>query len=314
MIDVILETDGSRRELVRRAVEGLGDEFIERIKAANTILIKPNLIDPENQLASTHVDAVRAVIEVIQEHSPAKIYVGDAAYFGTKAAFRNLGYEQLLKEYLKVELVDLNDDAFVDGYSIRQDGSRNSIRRSKLANDVDFRISISNMKVNRETSVSLGIKNWALGTWIVPSRISAMGRVWARWPWLNEEGAWAHHKSIAEIFNQLPADVSVIDGIQAMEGNESTNGSAVNMGVVLAGFDAVAVDAVASTLMGVDPTTVGYLVMASEAGLGSVDMSKINVPPMQMAVLTRKFNRPPNFDENSSAWRSASPDVIISEQ
>lgn len=304
MIDVILETGEDRRQVVRKAVDALGDIFIERCKSAETILIKPNLVHHELQLASTHVDAVRAVIDSIRVHSNSLIYIGDASYRGTKAAFRNFGYEQLEKEYDKVSLIDLNDAKVVDGYSIKRDGSHNAIRRSKIALDADFKISIAPMKMDSSAGVSLTVKNWTIGTWIVPPRISITGRVWAHWPWLEEEGENAYHASIAELYNQAPCDVGIIDGVIAMQGNGPVQGSALEMGVVLAGMDAVAVDAVGATLMGVEPQNIGYLAMCAEKNLGTLDMGRINVPPMQVASLSRKFDEPNGFAEKLKSWQN----------
>lgn len=304
MIQVALETGDRRREVVVKAVEALGDDFVVRCKEAATILVKVNLVHHELQLASTHIDAVRGLLDVIRIHSAAKVYVGDASYHGTVAAFKNFGYDKLPAEYDHLELVDLNDDDYVDGYCIRKDGSKNpAVRRSKIAATADLKISLTPMKVHRDVGVTLSVKNWAIGTWVVPPRISATGRVWARWPWLHEEGPWAHHRTIMELYRQLPCDIGIVDGMMAMEGEGPSGGKAVEMGVVLAGFDAVAVDAVATTLMGIDPGDIGYLAMCAEEGLGSIDLTHIDVPPMQMHTLTREFERPPRFDAIIEAWR-----------
>ncbi|MBU1126459.1 MAG: DUF362 domain-containing protein [Patescibacteria group bacterium] len=303
MINVTIETGNNRRPTVAKAVEALGDDFITRCKEAHTILIKVNLVHHEIQIASTHIDAVRGVLDVIRTHSAAKIFVGDASYCGTVAAFRNFGYDRLLEEYDNLELVDLNDDEFVPGYSIKADGTHNPIRRSKIASQADLKISLTPMKIHRDVGVTLSVKNWSIGTWIVPSRISVSGRVWARWPWLHEEGSLAHHRTIMELYRQLPCDVGIIDGITAMEGDGPSSGTALQMNVVVAGMDAVAVDAVATTLMGIEPRDIGYLAMCEEEGLGSVDMTHIDVPPMLMHELTRQFEKPANFDDIIKAWR-----------
>ena len=303
MIDVVLETGEDRRKMVRAAMEGLGDELFSRCRAAQSILLKVNLVHHENQLASTHVDAVRGALDAIRAISSVKVFVGDASYFGTKAAFRHFGYERLLEEYEHTELVDLNDDDFVAGYSISRDGSHNAIRRSKLAHEVDLRVSLAPMKTHREVGVTLTVKNWTVGTWLVPPRISASGRVWARWPWLHEVGPRAEHQTIMELYRQLPCDIGVIDGVLAMEGDGPTRGTAIEMGVVLAGIDAVAVDATATTLMGIDPGDIGYLAMCAEEGLGVIDLANVNVPPMLMTELRREFVRPARFEEITRAWR-----------
>jgi len=296
MIDVILQTGDDRRLAVRKAVETLGDDFISKCREADSIFIKANLIDNQYQLACTHVDAVRGLLDVIRTYSKTPVKIGDAAYRGTKAAFEHFGYERLLDEYHQVELVDLSEDDFVDGDTIRADGSKNPIRRSKIAALSELKISLAPLKVHKEVGLSASVYSWTTGTWIVPSRISATGRVWARWPWLEEEGVKAHHQSVVELYRQGPCDVGIIDGIMAMQGDGPVQGSAVDMGIVLAGFDAIAVDAVAATLIGFDPSEIGYLKMCHEAQLGSIDMSQINVPPMQMSELTRQLQRPFGLD------------------
>jgi uncharacterized protein (DUF362 family) len=303
---VILETGEERRKVVSQAIEGLGDAFHDKCREADQILIKVNLVHHENQLASTHVDAVRGLLDQIRFKSQTPVIVGDASYHGTKAAFNHFGYERLLDDYTGVTLVDLNDDGFVEGYSIKEDGARNTIRRSKIAFDSDFTISLSPMKMHRDIAMSGVVANWTIGTWIVPPRISAVGRVWARWPWLHEEGAWAHHASIAELYRQSPCDLGIIDAMVAMEGDGPTKGDPVVMNAVLAGFDSVAVDAVAATLMSVDPGSVGYLSLCAEKGLGEIDMTRIDVPPALVTDLTRRFERPLYFDERLDAWRGNS--------
>jgi len=138
---------------------------------------------------------------------------------------------------------------------------------------------------------------------VVPSRISSYGRVWARWPWLQKEGSRAYHETILQLFKQKPCDVAVIDGILAMQGSGPVGGEAVRMGVVLAGFDPVAVDAVACTLMNIDPQEVGYLFLIDAEGLGTVNMSIINVPPLLVTEQTRSFDRSLDVQETLVAWR-----------
>jgi len=291
MINIAIEQGEDRRDTIRQAVEQLGDEFIERCRNANQIFIKVNLVDHERYFACTHIDAVRGLIDVIRERSNTSILIGDAGYRGTKAAFSNFGYDHLGGEYSDITLVDLNDDEFVDGYTIKSDDSQNPIRRSKIATSPGFKISLSPMKTDAKTGASLTVQNWAIGTWIVPPRISASGQVWARWPWLDSEGEVAHHQSIAELFNQQKCHLGIVDGIMAMEGDGPVRGTRIDMGVVLAGFDPVAVDSAAATLMGIDPLGIGYLKACHEMGVGVADMTRINVPPMQMAQLRREFKR-----------------------
>ncbi|MFH1611366.1 MAG: DUF362 domain-containing protein [Patescibacteria group bacterium] len=296
MKNVILQTGEDRRATVRKAVEELGEDFITKCRASEYIFIKVNLIDHERQLACTHVDAVRGVLDVIRTYCKTPVKIGDASHSGTMAGFDNFGYERLLDEYNKVELIDLNDDDFVDGHTVRKDGSENPIRRSKTAVEAQMKICIAPLKVHDDVLLDACVYSWTTGTWIVPSRISVVGRVWARWPWLQEEGQIAHSQSIIELYKQSKCDVAIVDGIIAMEGNGPVEGSMVEMGVVVAGYDPVAVDAVCATLIGLEPLEIGYLQMIAREELGEIDLSKINVPPMLITELAKQFRLPQNFE------------------
>ncbi len=312
MIDVILETGEDRRKMIRTATERLGADFVERIKEAKTIFIKVNLIHHERQLASTHVDAVRGLLDVITLHSPAIIYIGDAGYTGTKAAFRHFGYDRIPEEYPQVQLMDLNDDGWIPGVSIKKDGSKNEIRRAKTPLEADIKISLAPMKTHASVGASLSIENWVMGTWIVPPRIGPTGQVFAKWPWLEEEGAWAHHASIARIFKDAPCDISIIDGIMAMEGDGPIEGAAIPMNVVLAGFDPIAVDTVAASLMGIDSSDIGYLTMLAEQNIGTIDMTRINVPPMLLLELKREVALPDETRAALRAFKNLDPSITVS--
>ncbi len=291
MPKVILVEGDNRRKAVREAVHSLGESFVDLVKAAKRIFIKVNLEHYELPLAATHVDAVRGLVDEIRQYSRADIFVGDAAHYGTKPAFTNFGYDRLLEDYQRVALVDLNDDQAVVGHTVRADGSLQEIHRSKTVSDCDLRISLAPMKTHRDLGVGLTVTNWSLGTWLVPPRIGTHGRVWARFPWLQNEGMTACHQSIAQLYQELPCHIAIVDAVLAMEGAGPVEGTPVAMNLVLAGLDAVAVDAVGATLMGYDPYAIGYLVNCSERGLGVIDMSKIDVPPLQVEQLRRKFIR-----------------------
>ncbi|RMD51926.1 DUF362 domain-containing protein [Candidatus Parcubacteria bacterium] len=289
MIDIILETGNNRRETVRRAVQNLGDDLIERARNAEYIFIKVNLVDSEWPLACTHIDAVRGLLDVLRSRANTPIVIADGSYRGTIDAFYNLGYEMLKNEYSDIELLDLNDAEFVDDYFHSPTEEKVHIRRAKLATKSGgLKISLTPLKTDINTTASLSIQNWAMGTWVVPSRISATGRVWARWPWLASD-VNAYHYAIADLFAHHKFNLAIIDGIEAMEGEGPVRGEKMDFGAVLAGFDPVSVDAAAVSLMGFDPEDIGYLRRLRDLNFGIIDMAKINVPPMLFSQLARKF-------------------------
>lgn len=293
-----------RRENVSKALAILPESVWEKLRIARGVLIKPNLVHHKNQLASTHVDAVRAVIDEVRARSQVRIIVADSSYHGTKPAFRNFGYENLPNEYENVELFDLNDDQTVPGYFMKRDGSKGEMGFSKTVNEADFTICLTQMKTHRDVGVSLTTKNWTVGTWIPKVRMGIHGRYWPRWGYLHMEGSKAHNSTIAELLHQHKPDLAVIDGFLAMEGDGPTKGEPIKMQVALAGNDCVSVDRIGCELMGIEAHEIGYLAMANERGYGIIDKSRIELlGETDLSALKKDFKKPDTWESQVLAWK-----------
>lgn len=87
----------------------------------------------------------------------------------------------------------------------------------------------------------------------------------------------AMNRNLVALARLVKPHVSVIDGFVGMHREGPRHGTPIPLGVAIAGTDAVAVDAVASAVMGFDPLGIGYLAYAEAAGLGTADLSSIEV-------------------------------------
>jgi uncharacterized protein (DUF362 family) len=101
-------------------------------------------------------------------------------------------------------------------------------------------------------------------------------------------------KNIADLASIVRPSVTVIDGIIAGEGHE-TSGNPVKMGLVIAGIDPVSVDSVGAAVMGVSPETVNHLRYAENKGLGTRDLNQIEVVGQKIDDVMKKFRRSPIF-------------------
>ncbi|HZQ48231.1 MAG TPA: DUF362 domain-containing protein, partial [Verrucomicrobiae bacterium] len=105
---------------------------------------------------------------------------------------------------------------------------------------------------------------------------------------------------IVDLCAARPIHLSIIDGIMAMNGAEGPwcqgafNIKLVQPGVLIAGLNPVSTDAVATAVMGfADPRAQrgahpfenceNHLVLAEQAGLGTADLSKIEVLGMPLS-------------------------------
>jgi uncharacterized protein (DUF362 family) len=83
--------------------------------------------------------------------------------------------------------------------------------------------------------------------------------------------------SICEINGTVKTHYTVVDGVVGMEGHGPVMGTAKNVGILILGDNALAVDATAARVMGVDPARVDYLAMANRIKLGSLRREDIAV-------------------------------------
>lgn len=257
MSKVSVEHGDQQRKGVYESLYGLGMEFVDRIKSAKSILIVPN-ISSINNVFSLHIDLLRGAIDAIRVHSRAPITIGAAGIYGTKAAFKCSGYDRLLREYSALRLCDFYDDVLCESFI--DDGAM-MVRRPVTAMNADFVISITPMKIGRTQLISFSIENWILNSWIVPSRSSSSGIIWSHEPWL--EGK--RNRVLAELYGQRPCDLAIVDAIGARN-------------TILSGFDAVAVDTISASLLGIEVPLDSYLSIIANRGFGECVLSKIDVP------------------------------------
>jgi len=97
-------------------------------------------------------------------------------------------------------------------------------------------------------------------------------------------------EKIVDLASLFRPRLNVVDGIVGAEMDEVV-GKPVQMNVVLAGVDMVAVDAVGSAVMGLDPSTVRHIQMAAGRGLGVGDLGQINVIGEPIQRVARKFSQ-----------------------
>jgi uncharacterized protein (DUF362 family) len=305
---VALVRGESRYGNVVAALEAISGQV--SLAGVRRVLIKPNFVSTSHQAASTHVDAVRAVVEFVRARYDGPVIVGEgAALSPTSDGFRNFGYESLVDEY-GVELVDLNadDTAPVQIYDRRLRPLTVHLARTAVEPGV-FRISVGSPKTHDCVVVTLSIKNMVMGTLVNPKAVGAGGgaprgmqwlaRLMPKAIWRSRLAEWAKgtllgrlggsskmamHQGFAVINLNLALvaarvwpHLTVIDGWEGMEGDGPGAGDPVDWRVALAGTDPLAVDVLTAHLMGFDSERVGYLQYCGQMGLGVGTLDRIEV-------------------------------------
>ncbi len=98
----------------------------------------------------------------------------------------------------------------------------------------------------------------------------------------------AMNRNLVALAGLVKPHLSVVDGFVAMHREGPRHGTPIRLGTIVAGTDAVAVDAVAAAVMGFNPMSIGYLRYAHDAGLGVADLGSIAIVGDPIAAVRRR--------------------------
>ena len=157
---VALTQSSNRSQNINMALQLIEDDVDFKDKA--NLFIKVNFVSTKSQLAATHVDAVRGLLQFIRERYNGKVTIGESTLGPARDGFERFGYLGLVKEF-GVNLVDLNDGEWklVELYNSALRPMK--LHFSKAVIDSDYRIVINPPKTHDTVVVTLSIKNLAMG-------------------------------------------------------------------------------------------------------------------------------------------------------
>jgi len=272
---VSLIRGNDRRDIVYQALKKIEDDVIASI-GDKKILIKPNFVSTDHPLAATHVDAIRGILDFLKPHYKKQILVGEStpSEEGAFGGFKNYGYLALEKEY-DAKLVDLNTQPWQYRYVIGRGNRPLPIRIISTFLDPDmYIISAAKMKTHDRVVTTLSLKNVLIGAPLCDGRGNDKGLTHTASNFTREA---VLHYNMFHLAQEIYPDLGVIDGFESMEGDGPVGGTPVDTRIALASLDPLAMDILATKLMGFDPSQILYLTSMAEAGMGQGDLGKIEV-------------------------------------
>ncbi len=239
----------------------------EIVKPGNTVLLKVNVIIgfPPERAATTHPAVVGAMTEIIKEAGGVP-WVGDSsgAYGFTAKSLELSGIKKACEEY-GGKLINFESTG---AYSVNIDGQiLKTANIARPAIDCDVLVSMPKMKTHQLTKYTGAVKNFY---GVIPG--SGKAAIHRQAP--TEESL---SRAVVDIYSALKPQLAVMDGIVGMEGEGATNGTPIASNVVLSCRDCVALDAVASEIMGFPHEDILTTRFANERGLGIGELDKIEV-------------------------------------
>jgi uncharacterized protein (DUF362 family) len=107
---VALVKGSSRADNIHKALQLIESDI--SLDTKFNVFIKVNFVSTTNQLAATHVDAVRTLLQFLRERYKGEITIGESTSVPASEGYARFGYQELVDEF-GVELVDLNEGEWV---------------------------------------------------------------------------------------------------------------------------------------------------------------------------------------------------------
>ena len=263
---------------VRKAVE-LAGGLTDIIRRGDTVIIKPNLVvaKPPETGATTDSRVCKTIANMVRELG-AKPIIAESSFVGldTEEAIQVAGYGKLRKD--GYEVIDLKKKGIETvKVSIPKGKALKEVTLPKIVVEANLIISVPKMKTHDQAEVTLALKNMK---GVLPDAYKRK----------------FHHvfgvfQSVADLMTVIKPAFSVVDGIVAMNGLGPAFGDPLEMDLIIAGKDAVAVDAVTAKIMGFEPQECGCLREAAESKIGTMNLDKVEVVGEPVAKVQRRFQR-----------------------
>jgi len=264
------------RKAVQKALDLIGG-IRDIVAPGNLVLINPSWVAPpvEREAGCITIPEIpRAIADIVKELGARPIIAESSAVgVDTEKVIQTSGYNDLRK--MGYEVINLKKTPHVE---IPTENGKvfDKVECWELVREADVIISVPKLKTHDQTEMTCAIKN-------------LKGLLTDKWKRLeHQEGLF---ESVIDLLGALKPKLAVVDAIICQEGIGPVFGKPVEMNLVLAGKDLVAVDSTCAQLIGYDPSEILLTVNAAARGLGTMDPEKIEVLGVPLNEVKRRFLR-----------------------
>jgi uncharacterized protein (DUF362 family) len=307
-VSIVRIRDGNIARAVEEAIDLL--DGIKAVTAGqNKIMLKPNLT-ADSPVFTTKPVVVKTLAQLMQKAGK-EVMIGEgsaaASSFNVvnneiyrtrkkeildgmqKHVFDVLGYSEMA-ESLNIPLINLHTGEIVE-VPLKNGFAAKSVKIHKSLTEIDLLCSVPMMKTHTLATVTLAMKN-LIG--LYPG-----SEYYAVRAWLHDRAAEAGSPGVAyeviDMNNAVSTGLSVIDASTAMEGNGPSDGTLVDMGLIIAGTSPLATDMVGASLMGFEPEEIPAIVLAHQSGMLPSALDKIEIRGLKIDECKRQFKRPEHY-------------------
>jgi uncharacterized protein (DUF362 family)/Pyruvate/2-oxoacid:ferredoxin oxidoreductase delta subunit len=248
------------------------------------VLLKPNMLAAKHpdQAVTTHPTLVRVVSELVRE-AGGKVLIGDSPGIG---GFQRVAEKCGIAGAATESGADLVE--FTATVDLPGDGTFRRITVAKAYWEADKIINLPKLKTHEMMTMTCAVKN-LFG--------AVVGTEKAGWHLKAGASREQFARLLLEIYLLKKPVLNIVDAIVAMEGNGPGSGDPINVGVLMAGVNPVAVDVVAARLAGIPPDQLYVEHEALKMGLSGATMDEVQINGDNLkSSMTKPFKLPAGMD------------------
>jgi len=261
---------------IRNAIDLIGG-LDDIISGKDLVLINPSWVAPPTDPQSaviTSPEVTKAVADIIRDFGARPIIAESSAVgVDTENVITNSGYGALRRE--GYEVIDLKSTPKVT-VGIEEGEVLKEVETFELVTRADAIISVPKMKTHDQTEITCSLKK--LKGLVTDGQKRRMHRI----------GVF---KGVVDINMLFKPRLSIVDAILCQEGLGPIFGHPVEMNLIVAGKDLVAVDSICGQIMGYEPEEVLITKFAADRGLGVMDNETIELSGEPLRDMRRRFMR-----------------------
>lgn len=273
MIQTLHQVNTYDEELIYKAISAsFADlDIAKDMRPGLKVAIKPNLIMAKNPEfpVTTHPLVIKAVVRWLRKHGVTDITLAESSGGLYTAEYMNNVYRVCGMKQLEPDL-KLNDDFSAKTVHCEEGFKNHSFHIITPIVEADYIINICKLKTHAMTGYSGGIKN-LFGT--IPGLEKP--QMHYLWPDIKD-----FSNMLLELARTVSPQLTVIDAIDAMEGNGPTGGTSHPLHLILVARDFYTQDYFAAGLMGLNPMEIEMISQAVDAGLAKPDEIELKGDPV----------------------------------
>lgn len=263
-------------DAVKKALDIIGG-IEDIVKAGDLVLINPSWVAPpvEREAGCITIPEVpRAIADIVKDMG-ARPVIAESSAVGvdSEKVIEASGYKDLRE--MGYEVINLKKTPHLD---IPTENGKifDTVECWELVQQADVIISVPKLKTHDQTEMTCAIKN-------------LKGLLTDKWKKLeHQKGLF---ESVVDLLTAIRPKLAVVDAIVCQEGLGPIFGKPVEIDLILAGKDLVAVDSTCAQLIGYDPGETLLTVNAAARGLGVMDPKEIEVIGEPLDTVKRRFLR-----------------------